>query len=264
MIDIHTHILHECDDGALDLDTSLRHLKILEKSGVADLFLTPHNIQNSDMFADRLTVRVKFKQLLNAMKERGIRIQVHLGAEVYLDSQRFDPNIISDSALGDSDYILVETSMSNIEENIYMLLYDLVKSGYRPILAHPERYSYVIDNPEIALDLIHKNVYIQINAGSLLGHYGKRSEKTAWHLIEQGWCHFVASDTHCQNPNYTLPYAVDKIERQIDEYTARLLSTTNPYFVLKNTPIDYFYLAPKAEPYENSFFDKIKKMLGNS
>lgn len=263
MIDIHTHILHECDDGALDLDTSLKHLGILEKSGVTDLFLTPHSIQNSDMFADRPTVMAKYKQLLNAMRDNHYSIQAHLGAEIYLDSQNFANNNISKLTLGNSDYVLVETSMNSLEDNIFLLLYELVKSGYRPILAHPERYSYIIDNPEIVLDFMHRNIYIQINAGSLLGHYGKMSEKTAWHLIEQGWAHFIASDTHCQNPNYTLPWAMDKIERHIDEYTVQLLAISNPSFVLKNKPIDYFYLSQRAEPVENSFFNRIKKMLGN-
>lgn len=114
-----------------------------------------------------------------------------------------------------------------------------------------------MNKPEIAEDFLHRNVYLQINAGSILGLYGNRIAKTAWYLIDNGFAHFIASDNHCKADEYILPAALEAIRDNIDDYTANLLSQKNPEKMLNDEKIKYFYL--EKQPVEKSGF--LKKIL---
>jgi protein-tyrosine phosphatase len=114
-----------------------------------------------------------------------------------------------------------------------------------------------MNKPEIAEDFLHRNVYLQINAGSILGLYGNKIAKTAWYLVDNGFAHFIASDNHCKIDEYLLPAALEAIRDNIDDYTANLLSQKNPEKMLNDEKIKYFYL--EKQPVEKSGF--LKKIL---
>ncbi len=257
MIDIHTHILHAVDDGSVDLATSIQHLKLMQENSVNTIFLTPHFMrQNYDL--RQSIIEDRFQELQQEMDKEEIRIKIILGREVYLD--RDIPQEIQNISLmmGNSDYLLVETNMTNFPTDLNEILYHLVRMGKKPIMAHPERYTDIINNHSLAEDLLHHNVYLQINAGSLLGSYGKSVQKTAWFLIDNGFAHFVASDNHCNQPEYTLPAAVELIRKNVDDHTAELLTKINPEKVMNNEPITYFYLERVVQE-NKGFFSRLFK-----
>lgn len=241
MIDIHTHILHGIDDGSENLELSIDQIKIMANSGVTSIVFTPHYIRNS-YHNTKEVILPKFAELSVAVKKTGVDITLYHAAEVYLEK-----NIINDIekenfSINNTEYVLVETSLSAFPADLYDILYNLVKKGYKPILAHPERYSNIAMNFKLAEDMMYRNIYLQMNAGSIMGQYGNQVRKTALKMLEHGFVHFLASDNHCKSDNYILPQAVDFIKKKYDNYFAELLTEINPRKMLNNEKIEYFYL----------------------
>jgi len=255
MIDIHTHILNGVDDGSKDLQTSLQHLRLMQEIGVTGVFLTPHFMRN--MFdGNPDTIREEFQKLKKEVEKEKIEIELYPGFEIFLEPGIHKKILDQQLSLNGTKYILVETNMSGFTADLPQILYDLVRNGWKPILAHPERYADIINDPAVAEELIHKNIYMQINAGSLLGHYSRPIQDTAWFLVRQGFAHFIASDNHCKEPAYFLDIALNEIRNNIDEYTANLLSIENPQKILKNEPIEYFYVKEIREK-KKGFFSRL-------
>jgi len=256
MIDIHTHILHNCDDGSDSLELSIEQITNMISKGVTDIVLTPHYM-NSYVQTDAKVINKQFKEISKATAN--MKINLHKGGEIFLNPG-IEDKIDKELCIGDTSYILVETNMGEFTPDIYEILFKLVRKGLRPILAHPERYNYIINDPNMAEDFLHRNVYLQVNAGSVLGFYGSKIAKTAWYLIDNGFAHFVASDNHCKIDEYILPAAIEAIRNNIDDYTAELLTEINPQKMLNNEKIKYFYL--EKQPIEKKgFFEKILKKL---
>ena len=255
MIDIHTHLLPAVDDGSADLETTLQHLRLMQEKGVTGVFLTPHFMRN--MFeGNPASIRAKFRDLKKEIASENIQIEIYSGYEIFLEPDIHQKIVENKLSLNGTQYLLVETNMSGFSKDLPQILFDLVRHGWKPILAHPERYADIIDDPSLAEDLIHKNLLLQINSGSLLGDYGRAVQKAAWFLIENGFAHFLASDNHGKNPEYLLDIALAEIREKIDDHTAYLLTEHNPQLVLKNEPIEYFYLK-EIRPQKKGFFSRL-------
>jgi len=256
MIDIHTHILHNCDDGSDSLELSIEQITNMINNGITDVVLTPHYM-NSYVETDAKIIDKQFDKLLAATAD--LKINLHKGGEIFLNPG-VEEKIDKELCIGNTSYILVETNMGEFTPDIYEILFNLVRKGLRPILAHPERYNYIMNDPEMAEDFLYRNVYLQVNAGSVLGLYGTKIARAAWYLINNGFVHFIASDNHCKIDEYILPAAIEAIRNNIDDYTADLLSQINPQKMLNNEKIKYFYL--KKQPIKKKgFFEKILKKI---
>ncbi len=239
MIDIHSHIMFDVDDGSPDLDTSLDYLKFMSEEGIKGVILTPHYMKG---FYDNTAEiqNVKFQILKDAVQRENINIELYRGAEIFLSEDIHLDVIKENLTLNNTNYILMETSMNGFPNGLLDIYYILVKQGYKPILAHPERYTEFINNPYAVEDLIHRNIYMQINTGSLLGGYGKKIQDTAWEMIYNGYAHFLGSDTHCHTQDYSYVDAVEAIRSETNDHTAKLLSEINPMKMLKNEKVNYF------------------------
>ena len=260
MIDIHTHILYDIDDGSTDLETSVKHIANMSRSGVTDIFLTPHYIRY-DFPTSKENIENRFQNLQKEISNKNIKIKLHKACEVYLDDNIWEDIEAQNLMINDTKYVLVETTMNGFQENLYEILFDLVRRGYRPIMAHPERYRDVYNELQVAEDLIFRNVYLQINAGSLLGLYGEKIKKTAWKLLQNGFAHFLASDNHCQNDDYVLPEAIEMLNSQFDSSYTELLTQTNPQKVLNDEPIEFFNNMNEPLQEKVSFFQKFLDFL---
>jgi len=258
MIDIHTHILPELDDGATELSVSVAQLKMMSEFGVKSVILTPHYMPNFYP-TSKLTILEKLNVVQQKLNEEEIPINLIAGAELFLEANSISLVKSEDLTIGNSNYVLVETNMSGFAADFNDNLFKLLRAGYKPILAHPERYLEIQRKPELAEDLMHRNVYMQLNAGSLLGHYGKQVKKTAWHLLHQGWAHFLASDNHCRSDKYPLEKAVKLVSHKIDDYTAKLLTEINPQKILENDKVNMFYLESAAK--KDGFFSRFRNSL---
>jgi len=142
--------------------------------------------------------------------------------------------------IADTKYVLVETSFTGFPADLLDILYQLLKKGFQPILAHPERYYDIVNQRSLAEDLLYRNVYLQMNAGSILGFYGKQVQKTAVWLMENHLIHFVASDTHCNSDTYLLQEAYLRIGDHTNQDLVKLLSVDNPKLLMKDQPIEFF------------------------
>jgi protein-tyrosine phosphatase len=246
MFDIHTHLIPGVDDGSPDLETTLAHLHLIQDACVTAVVFTSHYMRGAYLNT-RDALQTRFDELCQVALEQGITLKFYQGAEVFLvpgvenDVSEFGLNI------DNTPYVLVETDLNHFSSDLYENLYQLLRNGFRPILAHAERYQAVIAHFHTAEEMIRRNVYIQVNAASLLGGYGSKVKKTAWFLLEQGWAHFVASDDHCRNPMYNLAMARNAIAQRIDEYTADLLTNKNPHRLLSSQEIPYEYVNFQVE-----------------
>ena len=196
MIDIHTHILHRVDDGSPDLKTSIDIIKSEINQGVTDIFVTPHYILHRGYmspFEENLPI---FQELKEEVKNQGLEVNLYLGTEIYYNQKTLKDladNLVK--PLGDSKYLLVEFSLYEESEDIPEAINNLTAKGYIPIIAHPERYPYLVDINAYRY-LKRMGAKIQINASSINGDYGRKIKKFVFNLISNDLIDFVASDVH--------------------------------------------------------------------
>ena len=195
-VDMHSHFLPGIDDGAENLEESVKLLKIFEERGYKKIITTPHIIQ--DLYENSAdTIFPVLEKVRTALKEAGSTLQLEAAAEYFLD-ENFIGLLEADHAfltLKD-DYILVETGFMNEPAYLREVLFKLRLKGYKPVLAHPERYHYLQQKKEKLEELFDSGVKLQINTMSLGGYYGPPAQKFAEWMIEQGFVHFLGSDCH--------------------------------------------------------------------
>lgn len=241
MIDIHTHLIPNIDDGSVSLEASLNQLQSMAEFGVKRVYLTSHYFRGHYQYS-RQDYDQRLAKVASAVQDRNIAIELVPGFEIFLL-----PNILADIkeqnlTLGNSSYILIESDLNGLPDDFYTNIYPLLRAGYRPILAHAERYVSIMRKPSLAESLSHRNVYCQTNAGSLLGVYGEKVKETGWKLVNNGWTHFLASDDHGRGTYYCLPEAYNEITQQIDEHTAELLCNSHPDAIYSGRTIPYHYV----------------------
>lgn len=188
MIDIHTHILPNVDDGSSDFDTSCKLLELELENGVNKVICTPH--QNYLNLNKELLIE-KFNEFKNKIN---LDIELYLGSEIY-----YYKGFLNDLENGklltinNSKYILIEFSTSQ-NTDIIDIVYSIRLKGYIPIIAHIERYSYL--NNEDYLKIKKEGALIQINASSF--NY-TNTKKIIKYLLKNNLVDFVASDCHDLN-----------------------------------------------------------------
>lgn len=188
MIDIHNHILYGVDDGSKDLDMSLAMLKEEMEQGVSTIYLTPH--QNQQTLTGPL-LKERYQSFLEELKEKGIDIDIRLGAEIYY-YPGLKQDLLSGKALtmDESKYVLVEFS-TRTETNVSEIVYELVMAGFTPIIAHIERYPYL--KKDDYFDIKEAGGLIQINSGSF-SHFSSRG--LIKYLLKNDLVDYVATDAH--------------------------------------------------------------------
>lgn len=196
MIDTHSHILPGIDDGSKDMEMTIEMLKIAEKCGTQEIIATPHYLlEYGEARIDEVKEFVKNLNLL--LTKRGIKVKVYSGQEVY-----FTENIVNDyenkniGTLNDSRYMLIEFDMRNYESSIFDYLYELQIKGIVPIIAHPERYRWIIKSPELINKFIGEGYLFQLNAGSIEGKFGNEVKNTAQVFLKNDIYDFIGSDAH--------------------------------------------------------------------
>lgn len=185
MIDIHSHLLYDIDDGSKSLESSIKMLEAAAKDGVKSIILTPHFFPG---------VNKKIEKRLEILRPEAKKFNIELfsGCEYDFHQLTKQDKLIT---LGKSRFVLVDFCLSPITPININSLYNWQIQGYKIILAHPER-SFSQDDLSGIKDLAEAKVYFQLNAGSFLGDYGHSIQKFAKILVKKGFCHFIASDAH--------------------------------------------------------------------
>lgn len=195
-IDIHSHILPQIDDGAKNIDISKKMLCIAQQNGIRSMILTPHH-KPMHYSAGPRTIKSLTGELQNMADREGIEIRLYTGNEIYYRSDILE--ILKERkalTLADSMYVLIEFSPMDGFDYIRNGIYQVLSGGYRPILAHVERYGSIAASMERVREIVNMGCYIQINAGSIMGQYGFGTKKFTRQILKQGLVHFIATDAH--------------------------------------------------------------------
>ena len=188
-VDRHSHILYGVDDGISTLEESLSALKREEELGVAEVWCTPHVMEDVPNTSESLKAR--FAELLAAYKGN---LKLHLAAEYMIDTV-FEERLSNlDFLTMEDNMVLVETSTWSPPFDLLNQLRELQKNGYNPLLAHPERYRYM--TKEDYMELIRLGVRMQLNLPSIVGYYGKTAQKKASWLLDKDMYSAIGSDCH--------------------------------------------------------------------
>lgn len=199
MIDIHLHILPGVDDGPASMEESVALARALVSEGVSVAIATPHyNDQFPHLSADDVEQRVEALQ--RELDRHAIPLRVSPGHEALIK-----PRLAEDvharrvATLNGSCYLLLEFYASAWLPTTESVVFELLAQGIIPIIAHPERYRAVQEDPARLSGLIKLGALAQLTAGSLLGAQGNAARRCAETLLKKGLIHYIASDAHGVN-----------------------------------------------------------------
>lgn len=240
MIDIHSHIIPNVDDGARSVEETFNILKEAQEAGFTDVILTSHFLLNYYETNARELIFWKEK-LQEVLKKQGTKINLHSGMEIYITNQMEEllenKKILT---LANSRYMLIELPLATNVKYFDYVVYYLEAKGIKPIIAHPERYKCVQKDPDIVEEYIEKGCLIQCNYGSIVNLYGREAEKTIKTLLKKNQVHFLGSDVHRENGTYLIILdAIKKIRKIIGENKINELTTINPKKILQNEEWQY-------------------------
>ncbi|HKN19104.1 MAG TPA: CpsB/CapC family capsule biosynthesis tyrosine phosphatase, partial [Dissulfurispiraceae bacterium] len=164
-----------------------------------------------------------------------IPISILFGAEV---NAVLDARYMKDYAIEGTNYILLEFPHTHLPKNAKGILFNMALKGFNPIITHPERNPSIIKNPDLLLNLLDTNIFVQITAGSLAGDFGKDSRECAAYLLKQGVVSFIGSDAHSPNGRRPILSSGLKVaEKIIGKENAFHLVNTNPEAVIKGKAV---------------------------
>ena len=198
-VDIHSHLLPGIDDGAKNIEDSISLISKMYSYGIKNFITTPHVL--GDVYPNSTQVILeKLVEVKKALSDNGYTdITINAAAEYMIDEQ-FVARLVKDDILTLKDnMILVEMSYFNAPINLYDILFEIQLKGYKPILAHPERYNFYHNDFQNYYKLKKAGCLFQLNLLSLTEQYGTSVKKTAERLIKENLYDFVGTDTHHKN-----------------------------------------------------------------
>ncbi|MDB4859783.1 hypothetical protein OAH62_02795 [Candidatus Marinimicrobia bacterium] len=261
MIDFHNHFLPDVDDGPKTMEESILMLKNAIQNGITEVVQTVH-FQHPKMEGknvDYSYLKNKVFDVENELRKQNLTIKIHLSSEVF-----YLPNLVEISnnpllTIGDGKYMLIEFKPNIYPINYEKEFYDLQSVGITPIIAHPERYRFIQQNLSILDVWKNRGFVIQLDAGSLIGHFGEKIKDLSIKMIENGYVHLLGSDAHnSRKRNFCLIDAYSIIESILGIDKLNIMKKNSKNIVyggdiisldkLKNNKFSkYFYILKKIK-----------------
>lgn len=193
--DIHCHVLPGIDDGSADVATSVELVERMQQWGIERIFASPH-VTYATFPNTAETVGAARTELQQALDAAGNSLKLANSAEYRIDDLFLECLEAGNLMTLPGNVLLIENSFMQEPWNLDQLIFDLQVKGYRPILVHPERYSYYYSRKDRYAALRNTGVMFQINLLSLAGYYGKQEKRIAEMLIENQLVSYIGTDLH--------------------------------------------------------------------
>jgi tyrosine-protein phosphatase YwqE len=199
-VDMHSHLIPGIDDGSKTIEESLELVRRLAGFGLKKIITTPHVMSEYYRNTPEI-IMTGLDHLRKAVKDEGIIIDIDAAAEYYMDEVFLERVQAGQKLLsfGD-DYVLVETGFINKPQMLLDIIFHLEMAGYKPILAHPERYQYLIADKKLQEELIERKLLFQVNLLSFTGFYSKQVKEFGEMLVERNVVALLGTD--CHNSRY--------------------------------------------------------------
>jgi len=251
MVDIHSHILPDQDDGAPTFEEALSMVHMAAAAGTTDIVASPH--ANSRFAFDPMIVERKIAELQRAA---GDAVRIHYGCDFHLTPENIEDAIAAPGkySIDHQGYILVEFSDSMVPKKMDSVFARMLAAGLRPIVTHPER-NPLLDKKLPELELwVQQGCLIQVTAQSFVGRFGRSAKSASGELMRRGLVHFLASDAHdgTHRPPL-LDEAWRYTARHYGEETARLLLEDNPRAALTGADLPLAEMEVKKRKWFSRF-----------
>ncbi len=192
--DMHSHIVPGVDDGSPNIEASVELLNHMSQWGLQRIFTSPHSTEDNFENTPQ-SLEAPFGELCRAASDIPVTLDYHL-------EYRIDDFFLSQLEAGNirtlpDNFLLIENSFSHEPWGLESIVFELMNKDYKPVLAHPERYSYYAKRHRNRYaELRNLGLYFQVNLLSLAGHYGKTQREAALYLLENRMVQFVGTDLH--------------------------------------------------------------------
>ena len=193
--DIHSHFIPGIDDGAQTMEESVQMISELHKLGYKKIITSPHTM--SDYYRNTSEIILSGREnVKDELKKAEIGVEFDAVSEYYLDYD-FEKKLEEGPLLTfGKNHLLFEISYMNPPDNLYHIIFKMQLLGYKPVLAHPERYNFWHKEFEKYESFIDKGVLLQMNINSLTGYYSMGTKKIAEQMIDKNMISFLGTDCH--------------------------------------------------------------------
>lgn len=194
--DMHSHLIPGIDDGSRSMDETIAMLAKFESLGYKKVITTPHIM--SDYYRNTPEIiQEGLEQVRSTAKQLNLSIEIDAAAEYYFDEALLDRLKRKERLLTFGDNcVLFEFSFHAEPNHVDQLIFEMLTQGYRPVLAHVERYTHLFGKAKRAIEWRKRGVLLQLNLNSLTGHYGPDVQKQARYFVDEGAIDFVGTDCH--------------------------------------------------------------------
>ena len=242
MYDIHCHILYGLDDGADTLSEAVDMARLAYEGGTKVIAVTPHsNVKNSYMNFWDDTLKSRLAEIQKVLADNEIPVKLVSGQEIFCYDNVLERLKNGDLiTLNSSRYALVEFGFKEHRSVVFNKLQKLVAEGYVPVVAHPERYSFIAESPEEITRVKKAGCLLQVNKGSFKGTFGRTAREIAFYMLEHNLADVIASDAH--GPYVRTPFLSDIHEMVSEMYSAdyaQVLLNENPKAILEDKRLTF-------------------------
>jgi protein-tyrosine phosphatase len=235
MIDLHCHILHDLDDGAVGVAESIQMARAFSVSGYHTVAATPHMVPGTSWMPSIDRIQTRVAALNQTIKDEGLGLEIIPGMEIAIDP--LIPDLLDDGrllTLGGSSCLLVEPSFQQLPPGWEQVVFAILAREHSILLAHPERCAQLAADPALIDRLVESGVYLQVNWGSFLGQYGRAIARKARMMAGNGQIHCLATDSH--HPGWHNPAGIQaatvELRAMIGQENLQRIATDNPMRLL--------------------------------
>jgi len=239
MIDLHTHLLWDWDDGPDDRTQSLQMCRIAQKDGIRAVAVTPHLFRLTRHGNDLSLLR---SRMLEFKREVGrLDLEIHWGAEIFIHPEIVQTVEKYRFTLDETCYVFIEFPSHLVYAGAENMISSLMAKGFIPIISHPERNAGFQGHPELLYRFVEMGCIAQLTGGSLMGEFGRAARNAAGLFLENNLVHIIVSDAHgvlTRRP--VLSKAVEAASKIVGPEKAQAMVTTVPRAILDNQALPGF------------------------